>query len=94
MLTTREVLDELRRRYPDARFTEDRLRHALRRGSITAPALVAGRYVWSPKEITALTRALGVPSTDASAASDDSLGPKSGRTAQPQDASSDRGSPS
>ena len=57
MFSTREVLGLLAEANPDARVDEDRLRRAIRTGSVSPPSTVAGRYVWSEADLEKLIRA-------------------------------------
>ena len=60
MLTTTEVLRSLRAANPGTVITEDRIRHALRRGDLPSPESFAGRLAWSDQDIAALAQALKV----------------------------------
>ena len=66
MNSTHEALDLLRGANPGARITEDQIRHALRRGDLLRPRVVAGRYIWAPQDLERLAAALGLrPPTSA-----------------------------
>ena len=60
MYSTRDVLDALRRANPASPITEDRIRHALRRGDLTWPSTCGGRLIWSWSDIESLADALGL----------------------------------
>ena len=60
MLSTAQVLKLLAQANPDRRITEDTLRSCIRRGDVQLPPLFAGRYAWSPDDVTKLARALGL----------------------------------
>lgn len=66
MHTTSDALCLLRSSNPLVRdsITEDRLRHALRRGLLERPPIFAGRLVWSEEHVRALAFALGVTPPD------------------------------
>ena len=72
MLTTRAVVAALLSANPGAPVTEDRVRHALRRGAVAPPSQFAGRYQWTPESVRALAKALGLstPSPRKGAASE------------------------
>lgn len=55
--TTREVVQILRERHPAAGITEDRIRHAIRRGDVT-PETWGGRLAWSVSDVDRLEAAL------------------------------------
>lgn len=71
MFTTRDVLIQLRHANPGAEITEDRLRHALRRQAVSRPLLIAGRYLWTHREVDEIASALRLqpPSEDCPAGS-------------------------
>lgn len=58
MYSTRDVLDALRRANPASPITEDRVRHALRRGDLDWPSTCGGRLIWSSTDIQNLAAAL------------------------------------
>ncbi len=60
MQSTREVIALLSDANPCVQVTEDRIRHALRRGDIQPPSTFAGRLAWTPEDILALAKALGL----------------------------------
>jgi hypothetical protein len=60
MFTTREVIELVRKANPEVHITEDRVRHAIRRTAVKAPARFGGRYAWSRQDIRRLTRCLGL----------------------------------
>ncbi len=60
MKSTREVLALLSSASQGVQITEDRVRHALRRGDLEPPSTFAGRLAWSWPDILALASALGV----------------------------------
>ena len=60
MFTTRKVLALLRKANPGSVVTEDRVRHALRRGVLALPHQFAGRLAWTTAEVEALARGLGL----------------------------------
>ena len=64
LLSTAQLVDELRRGYPDAHITENVIRGVLRRNEIDPPGTLAGRYVWGAPEIAALVTALGLEGSD------------------------------
>jgi len=64
MFSTTEVIEVLRAVNPCARISEDRVRHAIRRGAIPAPDTFAGRYAWTWLDIRRLATALGLQSPD------------------------------
>jgi hypothetical protein len=59
MFTTRDVRSFLKRSNPGIAVTEDRIRHALRRGNV-APGSFAGRLAWSRADVVALAAALNL----------------------------------
>ena len=60
MITTRELIEVLRRANPGAVVDEQRVRAALRWGGVPAPRLFAGRMAWSEEEVRALADYLGL----------------------------------
>lgn len=58
MLTTREVLDLVRAEFPGSHLTEAQIRYALRNGAIRSPRRAGGRFLWSKRDVTALTKVL------------------------------------
>ena len=59
MRSTKAVLDALRAANPDIVISEDRIRHAIRRGDVT-PCSFAGRLAWTAADVAALAAALGL----------------------------------
>lgn len=62
MRSTKQTVALLARANPRESVTEDRIRQALRRGVVAAPALIAGRFVWTKDDVTSLAGALGLRS--------------------------------
>ena len=62
MFSTREVLGLLAEANPTETVDEERLRRAIRVGSVHAPSMVAGRYVWDETEVSEVAAALGLQS--------------------------------
>ena len=60
MLSTKVVIELLRRANRGIRVTEDAVRSAIRRGKVEAPSTFAGRLVWSARDVAALATALGL----------------------------------
>ncbi len=58
--TTLDVIDRLRAANPGATITEDRIRHAIRRGDVDPPQLFTNRYAWTDDDVRFLARALGL----------------------------------
>jgi hypothetical protein len=63
MQSTREILAQLRRAHPETNVTEARLRHVLRRPSSPQSRLVAGRLIWTRRDVERLASALGLQSS-------------------------------
>lgn len=59
MHSTREVLDRIRAANPGRSVTEDRIRHALRRGLVSWPRVFSGRLLWTEADVDGLCEALG-----------------------------------
>ena len=57
MFSTREVLGLLTEANPTERVDEERIRRAIRTGTVMAPSTVAGRYVWSKQDLVLLAQA-------------------------------------
>ncbi len=66
MKTTRQVIRILAAANPQHAPTEERIRHALRRGAVSPPPLFAGRLAWRREDIIVLADVLGLvcPSKD------------------------------
>ena len=62
MYSTREIIKAFKEVNPEKTITEDLIRHVIRRGSMQAPALFAGRYVWTNAVVEELARHLGLKS--------------------------------
>jgi hypothetical protein len=60
MFSTREILNLLRDANPGVAITEDRVRHAIRRGEVPTPPSFAGRLLWSYADLALLAAALGL----------------------------------
>lgn len=62
MLSTKQVVEVFREANPlkGAEITEDRIRGALRRGTIRAPLVVGGRYLWRDVDLRALAIVFGL----------------------------------
>lgn len=73
MLSTRAVLALLRDANPGVPLTEDRVRHALRRGEFPTPATFSGRLAWAPEDVRRLAAALGVAAPPADAPSEEGV---------------------
>ncbi len=57
MYSTQRVLRGLQAKNPDAAVTEDKIRHAIRRG-IVGPKAFACRLVWTKEDVEKLAKAL------------------------------------
>ena len=68
MRSTREVIVFLSDANPGVNVTEDRIRHALRRGDIPPPSTFAGRLAWTSEDILARAKALGLEPSQAAVA--------------------------
>lgn len=64
MLTTQQVIDAIRTSNPRFEISEDRIRHAIRRGDVPRPSVFAGRFIWMPRDVASLARALGLNAPD------------------------------
>ena len=62
MHSTREVIRLLILANPTAAITEERIRRALRRGSVSIPSMFAGRLAWTDSEVNELAASLGLRS--------------------------------
>ena len=60
MMTTRNLIEALRKANPDDPVDEQRVRAALRWGGVPAPSLFAGRLAWTASEARALAEHLGL----------------------------------
>ncbi len=60
MLSTREVIAALSAANPASPLSEERVRRAIRIGTIEPPASVAGRFIWGDQDVVALANALGL----------------------------------
>jgi len=60
MYSTKHVVMKLARANPGVAVDEERVRRAIRTGAICAPRSIAGRYVWTDREVAELTKVLGL----------------------------------
>ena len=58
MFSTQEVLGLLTEANPNERVDEERIRRAIRTGSVRAPSTVAGRYIWSNHDLVLLAQSM------------------------------------
>lgn len=65
MFGTRQLLELAGIKTGGRLVTEDRLRHALRRGLVRRPAQIGGRFVWSPEDVEVVASVLGAAPTAA-----------------------------
>jgi hypothetical protein len=63
MYSTREIIKALAEANPNQRIDEERIRRAIRRGAISPPSTVAGRFVWTQADLKSLANALGLQSS-------------------------------
>lgn len=57
MISTRQLLTAIQEANPEAPLSEERLRRAIRNGSIAPPARVGDRFIWSVDEARAVAEA-------------------------------------
>lgn len=60
MFSTPDVIRLLRESNPAANVSENRVRHALRRGTVARPAIFSGRLIWTIEDVVRIASALGL----------------------------------